>query len=180
MDPGSPLRFGREDSFVLFPTIFRQRQAMRVFFTALTLLLSTAAAADCPGQAGNIETIVEAFLAHEEIKGLDEIPNEAVARCVADGFVTIVGPEGAWGPVVGYKVGLTSKGMRERLGIAEPIWGSLTQAMLLENQTKVALGWAARPIAEADLMVTIADAGIMEATTVEAAARHVSQLTAFI
>jgi 2-keto-4-pentenoate hydratase len=146
----------------------------------LLLAIPAAAAADCPGQADNVETVVEAFLENEAVESLDEIPSYAAARCIADRFVALIGPEGAWGPVVGYKLGLTSKGMRERLKIAEPIWGQLTQAMLLENQALVPLGWAARPIAEADLMVTIADAGIMDATTPDEAARHVSQITGFI
>jgi 2-keto-4-pentenoate hydratase len=146
----------------------------------LLALPATATAAGCPGYADNVAAISQAFLDQAQVSSLDKIPDYAAARCIADGVVEAIGRDPAWGPPIGYKVGLTSKGMQQRLGIDTPAWGRLTQGMLIQSGGKVPRAFAARPIAEADLMVTIADAGIMDATTVEEAARHVSQMTAFI
>jgi hypothetical protein len=51
----------------------------------LFLAIPAAAAADCPGQADNIETVVEAFLENEAVQSLDEIPSYAAARWDSEG-----------------------------------------------------------------------------------------------
>jgi 2-keto-4-pentenoate hydratase len=153
---------------------------MRRLLLPLLLLLPLPAAAACPAYADNVNTIVAAFLAQAPIKSLNAIPDYAAARCIADAMVEKISETPVWSQPVGYKVGLTSKGVQQRLGINTPAWGVVTQGMLLQSGTKVPRAFAARPIAEADLMVTIADAGINEATTPEEAAKHVKELTALI
>lgn len=156
--------------------------------TTLRLLLLTLAflsplpaiAADCSGQQDQIEKIAEAFLAKSEVTSPGDIPDYRTARCMATALVGIIAARAEWGAPVGYKVGLTSKGVQQRMGIDTPAWGVLTQGMLIPSGGKIPRAHAARPLAESDLMVTIADDGIMNATTVEEAARHVSQITAFI
>jgi len=144
------------------------------------LLPLPALAADCGGQGDQIEVIAQAFLTKTEVEKPGDIPDYATARCMATALVEIIAADPAWGPPVGYKIGLTSKGVQQRMGISTPAWGRLTQGMLIQSGGKIARAHAARPMAEADLMVTIADTGINDATTVEEAARHISQITAFI
>ena len=152
----------------------------RLALVGLCAVPLPAAAADCGGQQDQIEVIAEAFLAKEQVTEPGDIPDERTARCMADALIAIIGTHAEWGAPVGYKVGLTSKGVQQRMGINTPAWGILTQGMLIPSGSKIPRAHAARPLAEADLMVTIADDGIMSATTVEEAAQHISQLTAFI
>src|SRR4051812_670357 len=84
------------------------------------------------------------------------------------------------GPRVGYKVGLVTKANQERLGATGPVRGVLLKQMLLSDKAHVPVGYAIRPGVEADLVVTIKDAGINGAKTMEEAAQHVSEIVAFI
>jgi len=152
----------------------------RLLAAALLLVPLPAGAASCPGHDSDVRIVTEAFFGKTPVDHLSVIADYATARCIADRAIAIISADPAWGPPVGYKVGLTSKGVQQRMGIDTPAWGRLTQGMLLKSGTKVPRAFAAQPIAEADLMVTIADAGINDATTPEEAARHVSQITAYI
>ena len=153
---------------------------MRHLLLSLLVLLPLPAAAACPAHADDVNVIVTAFLEKAQVRSLGKIPDYAAARCIADAVVEKISDNQASNQPVGYKVGLTSKGVQQRMGINTPAWGHVTQGMLLESGTKVPRAFAARPIAEADLMVTIADAGINDATTPEEAAKHVKELTALI
>jgi len=155
---------------------------MRSFVLSLLLIsLPSVAFADCKDYYDRAKTIAEFYVEHAPpLTGLKEIPDLATAQCIADKVVEIGTTQGDWGPPAGYKVGLTSKAMQEQLGIDRPVWGRLTRNMLLPQGTAVPLDYAARPLVEADLLVTIADAGINDATTPEEAARHVGEVIPFI
>jgi 2-keto-4-pentenoate hydratase len=148
----------------------------------LLLLLSAApaGATECPQYGDRVKTIAEHYLQKRAIADLRAIPDMAAARCIADWLAQVFEQQAGWGAPVGYKVGLTSKTMQERLGLDAPVWGRLTAAMLLPEGQPVPANYGARPVAEADLLVRIADAGIMEATTPGEAALHVSEVIAFI
>jgi len=85
-----------------------------------------------------------------------------------------------FGPVVGYKVGLTSKAVQEKFGVSEPIKGKLLEKMLLTSGASVPARFGARPIAEADLMVRVKDEGINEAKTPEEVLAHLDAVIPFI
>jgi 2-keto-4-pentenoate hydratase len=147
----------------------------------LLISLPSVVLADCKDYYDRVKTIAEHYIQHDRpLQNFREVPDMATARCIADKVVEIGETQGDWGPPVGYKVGLTSKAMQEKLGVAQPVWGRLTQAMLRPEGELVPANYAARPIVEADLLVTIADAGINEVTTPEEAAKHVSAVTPFI
>jgi 2-keto-4-pentenoate hydratase len=137
-------------------------------------------AAECPQYGDQVKTIAEHYLHKRLLTELRDVPDAAAARCIADTLVRVLGEQAGWGAPVGYKVGLTSKTMQERLGLDAPVWGQLTAAMLLPEGETVPAGYGARPIAEADLLVRIGDAAINEATTPDEAALHVSEVIAFI
>lgn len=155
---------------------------MRRVITLLLLMLcaTPALAADCPAYGDRVKTIAEHYLQKKPLAHLQGIPDYATARCIADTLVRIFEEQAGWGAPVGYKVGLTSKAMQERLGLDSPVWGQLTAAMLLPEGEPVPAGYGARPIVEADLLVRIGDAGINEAATPAEAAEHVSEVIAFI
>ncbi len=84
------------------------------------------------------------------------------------------------GPVVGYKVGLTSKAVQKRFGVDHPLRGQLLERMLLEDGARVPARFGARPIAEADLLVRVKDAGVNQARTVAEAWEHLDAVIPFI
>ncbi len=84
------------------------------------------------------------------------------------------------GPVVGYKVGLTSKPVQKKFGIDHPLRGQLLEKMLLKSGAEVLARFGARPIAEADLLVRVRDAGINEARTIAEVWEHLDAVIPFI
>jgi len=84
------------------------------------------------------------------------------------------------GPVVGYKVGLTSKPVQKKFGINHPLRGQLLERMLLEDGAEVPARFGARPIAEADLLVRVKDAGINQAGTIAEVWEHLDAVIPFI
>lgn len=155
------------------------RRLLLVF--AFVLCLPAVAHADCKDYYDRVKAIAEFYVAQDApLANLKDIPDYATARCIADKVVETGATQGDWGPPVGYKVGLTSKAIQEQLGIDQPVWGLLTEKMLRPAGEPVPSDYAARPIMEADLLVTVADAGINDAATPEEAAKHVSQVTPFI
>jgi 2-keto-4-pentenoate hydratase len=146
----------------------------------LSLLATPVIAADCTAYYDRVKLIGEAELTHTPLVGLPPIPDQATAACLRDVLVRVLEQQAGLGRPIGYKVGLTSKAVQERLGIAHPVWGVLLASMLLPDGTVVTLPYAARPIVEADLLVTVKDEAINQATTVEEVARHLSDLKPFI
>ena len=84
------------------------------------------------------------------------------------------------GPVVGYKVGLTSQAVQRRFGVNHPLRGQLLRRMLLKDGAQVPARFGARPIAEADLLVRVKDAGINEAKTIAEVWEHLDAVIPFI
>ena len=85
-----------------------------------------------------------------------------------------------FGPPVGYKVGLVSEAMQQRYGVKAPIRGVLLRDMLLKDDSAVSASFGGRPVFEADFIVVVKDEGINTAKTPLEAARHLSELVAFI
>ncbi|PSN20503.1 hydratase [filamentous cyanobacterium CCP5] len=69
------------------------------------------------------------------------------------------------GPIVGFKAALTSPEAQAQIGVNHPLYGYLLEEMLLESGDSVSLGFGARPMAEADLMVRVGSEAINSATT---------------
>lgn len=155
---------------------------MRGLVLSLVLLsIPAVAQADCKDYYDRVKAIAEFYVEQDQpLAGLKDIPDYATARCIADKVVETGETQGDWGPPAGYKVGLTSKAIQEQLGIDRPAWGVLTANMLRPAGEAIPADYAARPIMEADLLVTIADAGINDAATPEEAAKHISQVTPFV
>jgi len=84
------------------------------------------------------------------------------------------------GAPVGYKVGLTSKAVQERFGVDHPLRGVLLERMLLESGAVVPAKFGAVPIAEADLIVRVKDAGVNRARTPEEVLEHLDAVVPFI
>ena len=84
------------------------------------------------------------------------------------------------GAPVGYKVGLTSKAVQQRFGVDHPLRGVLLERMLLASGATVPARFGAVPIAEADLMVRVKDAGVNQAKTPDEVLAHLDAVIPFI
>jgi 2-keto-4-pentenoate hydratase len=102
----------------------------------------------------------------------------AEALQVQKRYVQILMPD--LGVIAGYKAGLVTPVGQKRFGLEHPVRGILLARMLLPNDSKVPVHYGTRPILEADLVVRVKDEGINDATSIEQAARHLSEIIAFI
>jgi len=85
-----------------------------------------------------------------------------------------------FGPVVGYKAGLTSAPSQERFGSTEPVRGVLLESMLLPDGAEVPAHFGARPLFEADLLLVVADSGVNAVDAIDAVLPHLSAVIPFV
>jgi 2-keto-4-pentenoate hydratase len=84
------------------------------------------------------------------------------------------------GAPVGYKAGLTNRQLQERFGAREPLGGMMFAPMLLPSGTALDANYGVRPVYEADLIVTVTDERINEASTPEEALQSLGEVVPFI
>ena len=143
----------------------------------LAVLGARGAGAACPS-AGEVDARVAAYLAAQPVASYGAGLSIADAYCGQDLYVARL--EAALGPRIGYKVGFTGKASQERFGVTEPARGVLFAPMILESGAELPADYGVRPLYEADLIVTIADASIMDATTPLEAAAALGAVVPFI
>lgn len=148
---------------------------MRLIVAAL-ILATGPALADCPPPA-QMQEAARAWLAGERLPdpGVATVED---AACAYAPFREVL--EAEMGAPVGWKVGFTSKPAQERFGVTAPVAGALFAPMILEDGAEVSLTGSRSPFYEADLVVTVADAAINDATTREQVAAALSDVRPFI
>lgn len=151
----------------------------RMTFAAAALAAGMAAgsAAACPDPQ-SMRRAAEDWLALRPMTALPDGVPEADAYCGQAAFTARVAE--SFGPPVGYKVGFTSKPAQQRFGLDGPAAGVLFAPMLLGDGFRLSLGLARRPMAEADLVVTVTDAAVNDAATPLQAARSLGMVMPFI
>ncbi len=148
---------------------------MKLIAAALVLAAGPALA-DCPPPA-QMQEAARAWLAGERLPDPGAATVEDAA-CAYDAYRQVLQAE--MGPPVGWKVGFTSKPAQERFGVTAPVAGALFAPMILKDGSEVSLAGSRSPFYEADLVVTVADAAINEATTREQVAASLSDVRPFI
>lgn len=144
--------------------------------TALLLLAPVLAAE--PVNLRTLQNVSESYFARKPASGIPPgIAFEDALRAQKN-YVQLLIPK--LGPPVGYKVGLVTKAGQERYKAEHPVRGVLLRDMLLANKSTVPANYGTRPILEPDLIVRVKDGGLIDATTMEEAARHLSEIVAFI
>jgi 2-keto-4-pentenoate hydratase len=135
----------------------------RTLVATFALLTAGAAQAECPPETAAIAgTIAEAWAARATIAP-PSVADDAAALCVQDALADVM--SGVAGAPVGWKVGLTSRAAQESLGVDHPVAGRLFESMLLADGSVVPRAFGGRPIVEADMLVRVRDAAVMEATS---------------
>lgn len=150
--------------------------------TMLAALLAAAplsalpALAACP-PAAEMEAAANVWMAGERLPdpGLASLED---AACAYEGYRAAL--DAAMGQPVGVKVGFTSKPAQERFGVTAPAAGALYAPMILQDGAAVSLSGSRAPFYEADLIVTVGDAAIMDAKTREEAAAALTDVRPFI
>ncbi|WP_366655417.1 hypothetical protein [Fodinicurvata sp. EGI_FJ10296] len=136
------------------------------------------AAAGCPdGTQAIADEIVMAWQ-HREAMSAPAIADGDHAICVQNAVVAGLVDDGQ--QPSGWKVGLTSAAAQENFGVDHPLAGRLLPGSILEDGATVSRGFGGRPVVEADLIVTVADPAIMEATTPLEVLAHLDSFVPFI
>lgn len=142
----------------------------------LAALIAGPALAECP-PAEAMYAAADAWIAGERL------PDPGVAS-MEDGACAYQhfreGLEDPLGAPVGVKVGFTSKPVQEAFGVPGPVAGALFGDMILSNGAQVSLTGSRTPFYEADLIVTVADPAIAEATTREEVAAALDEVRPFV
>ncbi len=148
---------------------------MKISILAAMLLAGPAMAA-CP-PADQMEDAAAGWLEGQRLPdpGLQSLDD---AACAYTAYRRAL--EDVLGAPVGVKVGFTSKPAQEMFGVPAPVAGALFQPMLLKDGEPVALSGSRTPFYEADLIVTVGDAAIMQAKTREEAAAALAEVRPFV
>jgi len=80
------------------------------------------------------------------------------------------------GKPIGYKVGFTGKSTQERFKIKTPATAVLFEHMFIKNGSSIDKDFGHRTLIEPDLMMIVKDSGIMNATNVIEASKHISSI----
>jgi 2-keto-4-pentenoate hydratase len=107
-----------------------------------------------------------------------EMASEADASCSRAKLNALL--QQKFGPVIGYKAGLTNPAVQKRFNATEPVWGKLYQGMLLADGASVEPAFGARPLFEADMLVRVRSADINQARTPMEVLAAVDQVIPFI
>ena len=145
--------------------------AVAVLFTAVD------AAARCATEA-EVAAFVADYLSNKPTVALAKGGAMEDALCTQAKLTRALTPH--LGPVIGYKVGLTSRAVQERFGVNEPMRGVLLRDMILESGAVVPVDWGARPVFEADLVLVVGDSAINRAGTPEEVMAHVASVRPFL
>lgn len=125
-----------------------------------------------------LQAVAESYFAKQPAQGIPTgIAFEDALRAQRS-YVQLLIPK--LGPPVGHKVGFVTKAGQERYKIDHPVRGILLRDMLLPDKSTVSANYGTRPILEPDLVVRVKDESLIDATTMEEAAKHLSEIVAFI
>ena len=156
------------------------RRLLSALAAAAFTATAAPAGAACPSDA-DITRLAEAMTAGQLIAPFQEL-SLADAECAREKLVPHLTRH--WGPVVGYKAGLTSAAAQRSFGLSEPVHGSMF-AMTLSVQdgaeVPARFGAEASVRVEPDLVVRVRDEGINTAGKDRVAIlRHIDQVIPFI
>lgn len=143
---------------------------------ALMMCCVSAAEAACPDMS-LMQNAARGWIAGQRLPD-PVVRNMDDGQCAYASFRSVL--EAELGAPVGVKVAFTSLDVRDRFKIDEPVSGALFGPMLLPNGSRLSLTGSRTPHFEADLVVTVGDRAIMQATTREEVAAALRNVRPFI
>jgi 2-keto-4-pentenoate hydratase len=144
---------------------------------AALLCLPAIAPAACPDDA-EVAAYAADFAAVRASRGLPSAVTQEDALCSQGKVVRAL--EAAWGPVVGYKAGLTNKAVQQRFGVDAPVRAIMLRDMLLPDGAEVPASFGARPIWEADFLAVVGRRGLQQTASPEEALDYLDAVVPFI
>jgi 2-oxo-hept-3-ene-1,7-dioate hydratase len=123
-----------------------------------------------------VAAAAKAWLAHAQQPPL--AIDLAAAPCFRNALLARLAP--SLGPVIGYKVGVYTAAARANYHIDRPLVGILRRGMIFPEGRPIPIDFAFAPMAEADFLLVVRDAGINQARTREEAYRHIRGYRPFI
>ncbi|MFV0301025.1 MAG: 2-keto-4-pentenoate hydratase [Paracoccus sp. (in: a-proteobacteria)] len=148
----------------------------RTVLAMVALSLPVAAAAECPAPEA-MYAAADAWIAGERLSD-PGVANLEDGACAYARFRE--GLEDPLGAPVGVKVGFTSKPAQEAFGVPGPVAGALFAPMILPDGQPVSLAGGRSPFYEADLIVTVGDPAIAQATTRDEVAAALDEVRPFV
>ncbi|MEN8781024.1 MAG: hypothetical protein ABF292_07920 [Desulfobacterales bacterium] len=100
------------------------------------------------------------------------------AMKIQDQYVQIISKE--YGPVIGYKAGLTNTAVQKKFGVSHPLRGTLLEKMVLKNGTAIDAKFGVTPLHEGDLILRVSDDLINQAKTKEEVIKYIDAAIPFI
>ena len=143
-----------------------------VIFFLVFLLQASALAQDTASE------LAKHFLAKTAASDLDGTITVDEAMKIQAQYVSIISEK--YGPVIGYKAGLTNEGVQKNFGVSHPLRGTLLKNMLRKSGTVMKADFGPRPLSEGDLILRVKDEGINTATTPREILNHISEAIPFI
>lgn len=141
--------------------------------TAGAAAAAPASAADC-SKDPRIPAVAKAW------KAATQPPPFTISLADAPCFRNALLSKLSLGPVVGYKIGVYSKGARASYNTDRPAVGVLTRDMLQPEGKPVSARFGFMPLAEADFLAIVGDDGLNDARTPDEAYEHISGYRPFI
>lgn len=131
----------------------------------------------CPNEA-QVTEAMQRFVALEPLPNPPATLTMAGAQCGRDKLVQKMAQ--FYGPVVGYKAGLTNPAVQKRFNYDKPVRGVLFEKMLLADGATVPAKFGARPMFEADLVVRVKSSNIHFANSIDEVLQHIDAVIPFI
>jgi len=138
----------------------------------ITFLINKFSYAECLSDQKIIEIINAAPLS--PITGINGDITLEDAYCSQKKYINIL--KDLNGKPIGYKVGFTGKATQERFKIKTPATAVLFEHMFIKNGSSIDKDFGHRTLIEPDLMMIVKDSGIMNATNVIEASKHISSI----
>lgn len=107
--------------------------------------------------------VVDHALRGEPLAEAPAVADPASGLAFQSAYVELL--TGELGRPVGFKAALTTPAAQARFGVTEPVLGVLLDHMILPDGSTLPARFAARPVAEGDLLVRVRDASINSAAT---------------
>lgn len=128
---------------------------------------------------------LEAAAVAAAIVAREPVPIPAGSMTMADGLCgrdkVVAYLAQHYGPLAGYKAGLTNPAVQKRFNYDAPLRGTLFKSMLVADGAELPVAYGTRPVLEADLLVYVADpAALARATTPLAALKALQGYAPFI
>jgi 2-keto-4-pentenoate hydratase len=100
------------------------------------------------------------------------------AMNIQERYVQIISTE--YGPVIGYKAGLTNSAVQKKFGVSHPLRGTLLEKMVLKSGTAIDAKFGVTSLFEGDLILRVGDDSINQAKNKAEVIKYVDAAIPFI